>query len=131
MSRNDFNIELYAYSNTSATFQPMCEWRVLFSLNYDVKVDITRDLNHYEEIYMYTNQNSEWGPRYSKEFANCQNVTQTYTFHDTGYIRFRVNKLNDLSDYKITAYQDTSEDNVFPIIVMVVIVLSMVIMVAM
>lgn len=120
MSKSGYSVDLYAYSNTSASFNPLWEWRVLFLLDYDIHIDIERDTSHYEDFYAYTNTDETNNYLYSKYFASWNESQYRLTLSNTGYISFKALKLNDLSNYKVRMSQPYNRDHTVTIIILCV-----------
>jgi len=114
----DYDIDLYANEGTTASFHPFCEWRIALRKDSTVTIDISRSENNYEEIYMYAITNDEEMNYYSKDFATCNSDSFKLELDNTGYIRIRVKKLDNLSNYSINISQKIgTNDDYFVIIV--------------
>ena len=110
ISDEGHSLDMFAFKNSSYTEHPICEWGVALRTDLTVTIDISAGEDHKEDFFMYTNSNEESQYKYSKYFAHCGSTSTQIKLKNTGYIRLRVKRLSQDSNYFIKVSQDHKDD---------------------
>lgn len=90
---------------TPGTSTSLCEWRFDFDDYKDVEFHINRDVEIYEDVYLYAMTKRGIYEFTSKELSNCKNTDFYIMLNDLMYLSVRVDKLNQASTYSINVYE--------------------------
>jgi len=101
---DNMSLDLYALSGASKDNHSLWEWKIYPYNNIDMYIELERDSNNYEDIYVYTIEDKENKEYTSKDFSSCSSNTIKMKFSPTSFVRIRAKILSDLSNYRMRVY---------------------------
>lgn len=110
----DSKLTLTHQNGAAVGSHDLCVWKIVPQKDIELAIDITRDMNIYEDMRIEISTKSGVKTYTAKDLANCDGTTGKIRITDAYFLKVKIQILSNSYNYSITVSQEKSEDLYIP-----------------